>query len=136
MRARKLTNKELADLPTQGNKTMNSNGLRKELVKIMPGYKWTVHRKLWPELSYNSATGIQTAGFNRTSTLHVTRREKEDGVEYEVKSSGSGKGSPWLSEHTAGTLARALRGLQDHYKDMASNYSNHYRCLQVGRGKD
>lgn len=114
---------------------MNSNGFRKELMKIMPGYEWTVHRKgVYAEPNYLSATGIQSAGFNRLSTLHVARIEKEeDKVEYVVKSSGFGKRACYLSEHTDGTLARALRGLQDYYEAMASNYSSHAGSLRIGR---
>ena len=111
---------------------MNSNKFRKELLKIMPGYKWTVHRADEPD-RYIDATGIQSAGFNRMSTLFVIRRDRGDGVEYEVKSSGFGKNAAWLAERTDGTLARALRGLQTHYKYMASEYSRHANDLELGR---
>ena len=116
---------------------MNSNKFRKELIKIMPGYKWTIHRSFSKNSNYISATGIQSAGYNRLSTLEVTRRErpKPNGVEYEVKSSGFGTNSLWLSECTDGTLARALRGLQDHYETMASNYSAHAGALEYARKK-
>lgn len=116
---------------------MNSNKFRKELKKIMPRYAWTVHRdSIYLATSikkYISATGIQTAGFNRLSTLHVIRRETDSGVEYEVKSSGFGKRSPWLSTNTDTTLARALRGLQEDYELTAANYAAHARDLQNGR---
>lgn len=111
---------------------MNSNGFRKELEKIMPGYKWTVHRSLNPE-HYLDATGIQTSGFNRLSTLYVIRREKDKAVKYEVKSSGYGTRSPWLYEFSDGTLARALRGLQKYYEDRASVYARHAYDLKIGR---
>ena len=112
---------------------MKSNDFRKELIKIMPGYKWTVHRKTYSEQKHMSATGIQTSGFNRLSTLKVVRREKDESVKYEVKSSGFGLNSPWLSDYTDVTLARALRGLQNYYEAMASRYSNHASCLQGAR---
>lgn len=111
---------------------MNSNGFRKELIKIMPGYKWTVHRRSFG-VNYLDATGIQSAGFNRLSTVYVVRREKDGGVEYEVKSSGFGLNCPWLSKNKDATLARALRGLQDHYEERAQTYSSHASALRDGR---
>lgn len=123
------------------NSNMNSNKFRAELVKIMPGYKWTVHRPSVYDLgedkkpTYLKATGVQTAGFNRLSTLQVVKREKGGNVEYEAKSSGFGSTSPWLSEYTDGTLARALRGLQTHYEHMAQKYGGHAASLESGRKK-
>lgn len=118
---------------------MNSTAFRKELKKIMPGYNWTVHRDpryiTTTTTNFISATGIQTKGFNRISTLHIIRREKDSRVEYEVKSSGFGKKSPWLSSNKDATLARALRGLQEDYELTASNYAAHARDLQNGRKK-
>lgn len=110
---------------------MKAPEFRKELMKIMPGYRWTVQRSTFT--SYISATGIQSSGFNRLSTLHVIRRTKDDNVKYEVKSSGYGKNAPWLSEYTGGTLARALRGLQSHYEIMAQNYGSHASALKYAR---
>ncbi len=112
---------------------MASTKFRKELIKIMPGYKWTVHRQYTK--AYLSATGIQSSGFNRMSTLEVNRWENDSDVEYEVKSSGYGRNAHWLSDYKAGTLARALRGLQDHYSFHADNYSCHASDLQSGRKK-
>lgn len=56
---------------------MNSKEFRAELEKIMPGYMWTVHRpskhlRFPPYVLV--ATGIQSSGSNRLSTLEVTRR--------------------------------------------------------------
>ena len=118
-------------------KKMNSNGFRKELVKIMPGYRWTIHRSrdFISDSSCLSATGIQSSGFNRLSTLEVTRRDRDGTVEYEVKSAGFGSNAPWLSEFTDGTLARALRGLQNHYEAMAMKYSGHESALKFARKK-
>jgi len=99
----------------------------------MPGYTWTVHRNMLKNSKYLSATGVQSSGFNRLSTLQVVKREKGDTVEYEVKSSGFGASAPWLSDYTDKTLARSLRGLQDYYDTMASTYSNHAISLQRGR---
>jgi hypothetical protein len=80
------------------------------------------------------ATGIQTSGFNRLSTIQVTR-VKQHGVKYEVCSSGFGKKTPWLSDYEAPTLKQALRGLQDHYEQMASMYLNHANAIQLARKK-
>ena len=111
---------------------MNSAKFRKELVKIMPGYSWTVHRHKTAPV-YMSATGIQTSGFNRLSTLFVSRSERNNRIEYEVRSAGFGAKAPWLSEYMDSTLARALRGLQDHYENMAQNYSRHASDLKDAR---
>lgn len=108
---------------------------RKELERIMPGYKWTVHRSPGPDSSYIEATGIQSAGFNRLSTLSVVRREKEARVEYEVKTAGFGKRAPWLETRTDVTLASALRRLQDHYETVAQTYGSHAGYLQGARKK-
>lgn len=113
---------------------MNSSGFRKELMKIMPGYKWTIHRHM-PWAKHLSATGIKSAGLNRMSTLQVIKREKDGYFEYEVKSAGFGTRAPWLSIYTDTTLARALRGLQNHYETMAETYSNHAWSLQNARKK-
>lgn len=103
----------------------------------MPGYKWTVHKPIAvyadEESDYMQATGIQTKGFNRISTLQVTRRKRNDEIEYEAKSSGFGKKTGWLATYTDTTVARALRGLQAFYENMASTYSDHARKLQLGR---
>ena len=114
---------------------MNSAEFRKELIKIMPGYKWTVHRPYTLINRFLSATGIKTSGFNRLSTLNVIRREKNDYAEYEVKSTGFGKNAPWLSEYKGTTLAQALRGLQNYYETMASTYNRHAGDLKFARRK-
>ena len=75
---------------------MDSAEFRKELIKIMPGYKWTVHRPHTLIKRFLSATGIKTSGFNRVSTLNIIRREKDDYAEYEIKSAGFGKNASWL----------------------------------------
>lgn len=114
-------------------KTRNSGDFRKELIKIMPGYKWTIHRHM-PWAKHLSATGIQSSGLNRLSTLHVIRREKDDvSTEYEVESAGYGRRARWLSVYTDSTLASALRGLQNYYEGQARLYSNHAGALQGGR---
>lgn len=111
---------------------MKATEFKKELEKIMPKYGWTVHQSKVE--GFLSATGIQSAGFNRLSTLSVERRERESKVCYEVKSAGFGARAKWLHTYQDGTLARALRGLQQHYELVAAEYSNHARALQYGRG--
>ena len=111
---------------------MNSTAFREGLIKIMPGYKWTVHRSYgtgW----YLSATGIMSAGFNRLSTLSVIRRDRDGKVSYQASSAGFSSNAPFLGENSDGTLARALRGLQEHYEQQAANYGRHAARLKSGR---
>ena len=112
---------------------MNSTGFRKELTEIMPGYEWTVHRTFLKSCLF--ATGTQSSGFNRLSTLRVERSEKGDDIKYDVRTSGFGKRARWLSEYSDGTLARALRGLQKHYEIMAREYGRHAAYLEGARKK-
>ena len=118
---------------------MNSKEFRSELEKIMPGYSWTVHRHSKfldvegappPPLA---ATGIQSSGSNRLSTLEVVRHERDGRVSYVARSAGYGTKARWLSEYTDGTLARALRGLQEHYEGMANTYRSHALALENAR---
>lgn len=123
---------------------MKADEFRAELVKVMPGYSWTVHqegrnskwlREKFPDAPVvRTATGIQSSGSNRLSTLEVSRREEKGQVSYTAKSSGYGTRAPWLHENTDGTLARALRGLQDHYEGKAATYHSHASHLRIGRG--
>jgi len=111
---------------------MNAKEFRDALIKIMPGYDWTVH-KTPKGFTYLSATGIQSSGFNRLSTVSIVRRDKDGVVTFEAKSAGFGTRAKWLHTHIDGTLARALRGLQDHYEHMANTYGGHARALQNAR---
>lgn len=118
--------------------TMSSNEFRDELVKIMPGYQWTVHRptkfaRTLDMPAVLTATGTQSSGSNRLSTLEVTRRDDAGKVTYTAKSAGYGTRARWLHESTDGTLARALRGLQDHYEAVAATYRSHAEAMKVGR---
>lgn len=116
---------------------MSPADFRKELVKHMPGYKWTIHQSSCPE-SYLRATGIQSSGFNRLSTLQVERRDNYAGggkPRYEAKSAGYGRKAPWLHVAVGLTLAQALRSLQDHYETVASQHGCHASAMQVGRGR-
>ena len=112
-------------------KKFNANDFRAELQTVMSGYEWTVHRQIF-EATFE-ATGIQSSGFNRLSTLSVIRREKDGGHWYEVKSSGYGLKAEWL-HHTKGkTLRQALRYLQDYYEAMEQQYRVHASRLEIGR---
>lgn len=103
----------------------------------MPGYSWTVHNPravyIDEDPDYMQATGIQAKGFNRISTLQVTRRKHNNEIEYEAKSSGFGKNAAWLATYTDTTVARTLRGLQSFYEKMETTYSDHAGALQMGR---
>lgn len=116
----------------KGTGVMNRAEFRQELTKIMPGYKWTVHKPTIPR-EFLIATGVQSSGFNRTSTLQVTRTERDGKISYEVKSSGYGTKSPWEHSNADGTLARALRGLQQHYERNAAKYGSLAASLRSAR---
>lgn len=110
---------------------MINKEFRAELVKFMPGYNWTVHKT--ESTSRMEATGIQTSGSNRLSTLSVIRSERDGKTSYEAKSSGFGLRAKWLHCYEDRTLARALRGLQDHYEAIANTYRSHANSLKAGR---
>lgn len=113
---------------------MNSADFRKELMKIMPGYSWTVHKQSKYSTNHLYATGIQSSGFNRLSTLMVTRAEQNDGrVWYEVKSAPHGTKTPWAHETGDLTLARALRNLQKHYEQQSAHFRALADSLENGR---
>lgn len=116
---------------------MNTADFRKELVKVMPGYNWTVHHSRTGGRVL-LATGTQSSGSNRLSTLQVDRRDNYAAggkPRYEVKSAGYGKRAKWLHTANGETLARALRNLQDHYESMAAKYSSHASDLKAGRAQ-
>lgn len=108
---------------------------RAELMKLMPGYSWTVHRHSKDAVRV-MATGIRSSGFNRLSTLEVVRTERNGSVSYMARSAGCGTRAKWLHSNTDGTLARALRGLQDHYQRVSNTYRSHAAALEVGRQAD
>ena len=108
--------------------TAETEQFRKDLKKIMPGYGWTVHRPQFME-SCLVATGTQSSGSNRTSTVQVTL----DSGTYTVKSSGYGTKSPWRGTAAAPTLAQAFRQLQTHYERLAQTYRAMAAALQGAR---
>lgn len=112
---------------------MKSKEFREELVKIMPGYAWTVHKPISSTSTTLVATGTQSSGSNRLSTLDVTRRERDDCVTYTARSAGYGLRAKWLHTQTSGTLARSLRHLQEHYEHTQAAYGSHAKAMQRGR---
>ncbi|TIX28855.1 hypothetical protein [Mesorhizobium sp.] len=104
---------------------------RAELVRIMPGYDWTVHKSR--VVGHMEATGTKSSGFNRLSTLSVARTDRDGEVTYTAKSAGFGMRAKWLHTHADRTLARSLRGLQDYYQEMASTYGGHAKALNAAR---
>ena len=113
--------------------SMNTTEFRKELVKIMPGFSWTVQRPDKMIMGYLCAIGIKTSGFNRLCTLKVQRRENDGEVRYEVWFSGYGKNSPWLGSMKDTTLAQALRGLQNSLEHRAQLFSGAASYMRDGR---
>lgn len=111
---------------------MDQKAFRAELLKIMPGYKWTVQRASKDAVRL-TATGIMSSGFNRLSTLQVIRYERGDHVSYTARSASHGTRAVWAHTNTDGTLARALRGLQDHYQAKAATYHSLAARLESGR---
>lgn len=107
---------------------------RAALKKIMPGYQWTVHKPVCPGTSHLVATGTQSSGFNRLSTVQVILREVDGGTKtYTAKSSGYGVKTPWKSESTGATLAQAFRRLQEHYEREAQVNNSLALALQGAR---
>lgn len=105
---------------------------RAQLVKIMPGYKWTVHRCRNP--AFIKATGIRSSGFNRLSTLKVVREETERyGVTFRACLAGHGTKAIFGPEFVGPSIARALRDLQNHYVYTAATYRNLASQLEQGR---
>lgn len=113
-------------------KPFTADQFRAELVKIMPGYKWTVHRAS-KGAARLEATGMQSSGFNRLSTLSVVRTTERGRPWYRAKSAGYGLRAKWLHENGDVSLAKALRGLQEHYERVANTYRGHAARLKHGR---
>ena len=120
----------------KSDKPFGAKEFRAELVKILPGYSWTVHKSHDTRLL--KSTGTQSSGFNRLSTVIVERRENYAGHGfpwYTVKSAGFGLRAPFLGSGDDRTLARAIRNLQSHYEQKAATYSSHASYLQSARVK-
>ena len=101
---------------------------RTSLTKLLPGYNWTVHKQIGPNIQ---ATGIQSSGFNRCSTIQVVHRLELKW--FEARIAGYGKHSQWLQSGSGGTLAQAIRSLQSELENKASIYSAQASTLQEAR---
>ena len=113
------------------DKKFSAKDFRAELVKAMPGYSWTV-KKTTSETRME-ATGTQSSGMNRISTLSVIRTEKDDATSYESKSAGYGLRAVWLHRASGKTLLSSLRALQDHYEMVANTHRSHAAALANAR---
>jgi hypothetical protein len=116
----------------KAEKPYTADVFRAELTKILPGYSWTVHRAA-KDATRLSATGIQSNGFNRLSTLIVNRSTKYGSPWYEAKSAGYGTRAPFRGEVGDTTLARALRCLQDLYEAKSNTFGSLARTLKNAR---
>lgn len=105
-----------------------SKAFRADLMKIMPGYKWTVHKSNNP--AWIRATGIMSSGFNRLSTLEIIR---EGSGWYRAASAGFGAKAVFGKSFGGKTIARALRDLQGHYESEADRYRSLAARLELGR---
>ena len=123
------------NLRPKAGKPFTADNFRAELAKIMPGYKWTIHRASKGAVRL-VATGIQSSGFNRLSTLRVERTIERGVPWYKAKSAGYGTRATFLHENGDVSLARTLRGLQEHYEHMANSYRGHAARLKAGRTED
>lgn len=121
-------NNEAAD----NNSKAGSADFRKWLRKVLPGYNWTVHKSKFPDLQTAiHATGVQTSGFNRTSTIEVVM--KKQGQWFEAYISGYGKHSTVLGEGFGRTVAQAFRALQSNLETKAQIYAVQAGTVQAAR---
>lgn len=120
------------DLNTRSDSGLQAKDFRAKLVKIMPGYNWTVHRASKGATKL-VATGTRSSGFNRLSTLEVSWTRNDHGDWFEARSAGYGLRAPWLGKNGDVTLARALRGLQEHYVRKSNTYHSHAQALANAR---
>jgi hypothetical protein len=118
------------------DKAFTSSDFRAELKKYMPGFKWTVSRQRISK-DFFDATGIQSAGFNRTGTMKVERTDnskmKYGGITYMVKVAGYGKNTPWLCRGTGSTIRQALRDVQETCEYHASKYESVANTIESAR---
>jgi len=118
------------------SKTEQREAFRKELMKVMPGLKWTVHKNPYKDCEFIQASAFHSSGSNRLFTIAVTRRQKKNGiVVYEAMSSGYGTRAKWLHTSQGLTAARALRNLQTHYQREAAQYRSQTAYLEEARSR-
>lgn len=103
---------------------------RNQLKKILPGYSWTVHRD--SHNGYLEATGKQTSGMNRTSTI-IVHRNGNDGS-FGASYAGFGLRAECLAQSLREpTLAQALRELQDKLERRAQKYGAAASAMKAAR---
>lgn len=103
---------------------------RAALTKILPGYNWTVHKPISKGADLH-ATGIQSSGSNRCSTIEVVMRT--GGKWFEAKIAGYGTRAKWLKTGCGSTLTQAIRSLQDGLEHEAQIYRSQARTIQEAR---
>ena len=126
----------------KAEKKFTPDDFRKELLAVLPGHKWTVHKPPMPWMDkpedkhrIMEATGIVSAGFNRMSTICVHRSVKGGITWYTVKSWGYGTHGRLLGEQGNKTLKSALRDLQDHFDYRAREYRGAALDIEHSRPK-
>ena len=100
---------------TTPNNEYTAADFRNELKKLLPGYNWTVHKGTSSEFQ---ASGIQSAGFNRLSTIEVNRFKTT--AWYKTFGYGYGTRVNSLGTSSGATLAQAIRSLQEGLENMGS----------------
>lgn len=101
---------------------------RAALTKTLPGYNWTVHKPIGEDLH---ATGIQSSGSNRCSTIEV--RMTSGGKWFESKLAGYGTRSEWLAHGCGSSVAQAMRSLQTSLERLAGIYRSQANTVESAR---
>jgi hypothetical protein len=111
---------------------MTAPEFRKALLKIMPGFRWTVHKSENPRVL--RATGIMSSGSNRLATLQVIREDSEHiGVTFIARMAGNGTRAIFGPAFRNSTIASALWDLQNHHDRSAATHRVMVSRLQKGR---
>lgn len=105
----------------QKYKPHTQSSFRDDLKNVLPGYNWTVHK---PHMVTETlvATGIQSSGFNRLSTIEV--QSNKEGNWFKAKISGFGTKSPWTCECLGKTLKQVIRNLQEYLEHQERFYGS------------
>ncbi len=110
-----------------------ADDFRKELNKVLPGYKWTISKHTGNG-QHLTATGIQSSGFNRVSTIEIYRESKDGYGFYSAKIWGYGRRSPLVAETGEfGSLKRALRLLQEYCEHRSSVFKSAANYIEFAR---
>ncbi len=109
-------------------KTPTPTDFRASLTKLLPGYNWTVHKPIGTDLR---ATGIQSSGFNRCSTIDVVM--SDGGKWFKSRIAGYGTRAEWLQSGCGSTLAKAIRSMQEGLEHQAQIYNSQAATVQEAR---